>query len=85
VQHDNRSAAAEDAPVNCGTDRITGETREMWHHDPETGRLVPKLDADGRPVPRINPVTGAQEDPLGFLDDVAPSLAHLKDESYKSC
>lgn len=61
--------------VVAGTDRITGETREMWHHDPHTGRLVPKLDADGRPVPRINPVTGAQEDPLGFLDDVAPSLA----------
>jgi amino acid transporter/nucleotide-binding universal stress UspA family protein len=55
-----------------GGEPVTGEEREMWLKDPETGRLVPKVDDSGRPVPRLNPVTGHQEDPLGFLDYLLP-------------
>jgi hypothetical protein len=54
-----------------GIDRLTGEKREVWVRD-ENGNLLPKLDADGRPIPKINPLTHHQEDPLGFLPAVFP-------------
>lgn len=61
--------------VTLGQDRITGQERELWVRDPVTGKLQPKLDENGQPVPRLNPVTGRQEDPLGFLPHAAPELA----------
>jgi amino acid transporter len=57
-----------------GIDRLTGEKREVWVRD-ENGNLLPKLDADGRPIPKINPLTHHQEDPLGFLPAVFPGLS----------
>src|SRR5579872_1384111 len=61
--------------VETGPDRMTGELREQWKRDPATGKLVPQLDAEGREVPRTNSITGHQEDPLGFLPSLFPSLA----------
>ncbi len=60
--------------VTTGTDRLTGEPREMWVRDAETGRLAPQLE-NGQPIPRISSLTGRQEDPLGFLPHVFPGLA----------
>ena len=59
-----------------GTDRLTGEPREVWQRDPETGALVPLRNEKGEVVSRLNPVTGAPDDPLGFLPDVAPGFAN---------
>src|SRR5262245_47024657 len=56
-------------------DRLTGEERELWQRDPETGKLIPELDEQGQPVPRMNRLTQHQEDPLGFLPHVFPGLA----------
>src|SRR5579872_4270999 len=61
--------------VETGPDRMTGELREQWKRDPVTGKLVPERDAEGREVPRTNSITGHQEDPLGFLPSLFPSLA----------
>jgi amino acid transporter len=55
-------------------DPVTGADREVWRRDPVTGKLVPKLDEQGRQIPRLNTVTGKQEDPLGFLPHVVPAL-----------
>ncbi len=55
-------------------DRVTGEVREMWLRD-ANGNLVPKLDEHGKPVPKLDSITGRQVDPLGFLPHVAPGLA----------
>jgi amino acid transporter len=57
-----------------GVDRLTKEKRETWIPD-ENGKLLPKLDADGRPIPKMNPLTHHQEDPLGFLPAVFPGLS----------
>jgi amino acid transporter len=67
--------------VEQGTDpRLTEEVREVWVRDPENhGKLLRKLDADGKPIPKINSLTGHQEDPLGFLPTAFPSLSeHLR-------
>lgn len=64
-------------------DRITGEVREMWERD-ANGRLVPRLDENGHPVPKIDSVTGRQVDPLGFLPHVAPGLASGLRESAQA-
>lgn len=57
-------------------DRVTGETKEVWAIDPSTGKPQPKRDAvTGRIMPKLNPVTGEQDDPLGFLPRVAPEFA----------
>ncbi len=62
-----------------GPDRVTGDVREIWARNAETGKLMPKMqvDADGRshPEPRLNPTTGQQEDPLGFIARLFPGLA----------
>src|SRR5947209_6001365 len=50
-----------------GIDRLTGEARETWKRDPQTGQLIPKLDENGNLVPRLDPLTGRQVDPLGLL------------------
>ena len=46
---------------------------------PATGQLIPKMVSDGHgglhPVPKINEATGRQEDPLGFITWLSPSLA----------
>ncbi|MBX7104090.1 MAG: APC family permease [Gemmataceae bacterium] len=45
------------------------------------GQPVVKMDAQtGKPVPRVNPVTGQQFDPLGFLPHILPpdSVAYLR-------
>lgn len=54
--------------------RLTGEEREQWKVD-ERGNPVPKLREDGAPEPRVDPVTGRQVDPLGFLPHFFPGLA----------
>jgi amino acid transporter len=56
-------------------DRVTGEVREMWKRDPQSKQLVEARDAQGNPVPKLNPITGHPFDPLGFLPAVAPSIA----------
>lgn len=61
--------------VETVPDRLTGELREVWKRDPETGKLVPQLDEEGHTIPRINRITGHQEDPLGFLPAVFPGLS----------
>ncbi|MBI5758017.1 MAG: amino acid permease [Planctomycetales bacterium] len=53
----------------------------MWKRDPETKQLVVARDAEGNPVPKLNPITGHPFDPLGFLPAVAPSLAEKLRES----
>jgi amino acid transporter/nucleotide-binding universal stress UspA family protein len=60
--------------VENGTDRLTGEEREVWKRDADTGKLIPELDEAGNPVEKINKLTGRQEDPLGFMHVVFPSL-----------
>src|SRR5579872_36727 len=57
-----------------GEDRVTHEPRELWKRDAD-GEFVPKRDEKGNAVPRLNAVTGKQEDPLGFLPAVFPGFA----------
>ncbi len=57
-----------------GEDRVTHEPRQVWKRDSD-GQFVPRLDERGQPIPRLNPVTGHQEDPLGFLPDIFPIFA----------
>jgi amino acid transporter len=52
--------------VEEGKDAVTGQKMEKWVKDPETGKLVPEVDDEGNPKPRINEITGRQDDPLGF-------------------
>jgi hypothetical protein len=56
-------------------DRVTGERKAEWARDPETGELLPRLDKNGNPRPKINKATGRQEDPRGFLARWFPSFA----------
>ncbi len=70
-----------------GVDRVTGEKREIWLRDPDTGRLIPEMEKaqDGtmQPKPKRNPATGEQEDPLGFLARVFPTLsAHIREPGH---
>jgi amino acid transporter len=62
-----------------GVDPVTGAEHPVWKRDPATGRLVPKMEPDEhgvlRPVPKLNEVSGRQEDPLGWIDSLAPGLA----------
>ena len=62
-----------------GVDRVTGEEQEQWQRDEATGQLVPEMVPDGQggmhPKPKINEATGKQEDPMGFLRWLWPSLA----------
>ena len=59
--------------------RLTEEVREVWIRDPETRKLLLKRDANGQPIPKINPLTKHQEDPLGFLPTAFPGLSgHLR-------
>jgi len=58
-----------------GKDRMTGERRETWIRDSEPRKLKLKLDDEGQPIARINALTQHQEDPLGFLPHVFPSLS----------
>jgi amino acid transporter len=61
--------------TRLGEDPITGERLEMYTKGPD-GKLVPKIDpATGQPVPKINPITQHQEDPLGFLGKLFPHTA----------
>jgi amino acid transporter len=48
-------------------DPVTGKPAKVWEKDPVSGGLVPERDESGKPKPRLNEATGAQEDPLGFL------------------
>jgi amino acid transporter len=57
-----------------GEDRVTHEPREVWKRD-DYGQFIPKRDDEGHPVPRLNPVTGNQEDPLGFWPHMFPTFA----------
>lgn len=69
--------------VVVAPDRLTGEEREVWKRDAD-GRLVTKLDDEGNPVPKIDPVTKRQVDPLGFLPHLFPQLTDdLRDNFEK--
>jgi amino acid transporter len=57
-----------------GEDRLTHEPREVWKRAAD-GQFVPRRDENGNPVPRLNPVTGGQEDPLGFMPLLFPGFA----------
>jgi amino acid transporter/nucleotide-binding universal stress UspA family protein len=65
--------------IVTGVDRVTGEEKEMWQRDPVTGKFQAETEPDAQgnlvPKPKINEVTGHQEDPLGFMSRVFPSLA----------
>lgn len=54
--------------------RITGEERAQWQRD-DSGKLIQKTDENGNPIPRIDPVTNRQVDPLGFLPHIFPQFA----------
>ena len=64
--------------VEVAPDRITGEIREQYIRDPQTGKLKPKPSKEDPNVPeaKINEATGRQEDPLGFMGRWMPSLAN---------
>jgi amino acid transporter/nucleotide-binding universal stress UspA family protein len=58
--------------VKVERDRVTKDKldppNDVWWEKDDAGQLVPKKDPQtGQPVPRVNQVTGKQEDPLGFL------------------
>ena len=53
----------------------SGEKRDVWKRDPETGKLQRRLDEFGEPIPKMNRLTGHQEDPLGFFPKVFPNVA----------
>jgi len=59
-------------------DPATGADKEIWKQGPD-GQLLEKIQADAqghlRPVPKMNQVTGRQEDPLGFVSYLWPGLA----------
>ncbi len=61
-----------------GVDPVTHETKDMWQRD-ASGQLVVKTEPDSHgamhEVPKINEVTGKQEDPLGAISWISPSLA----------
>jgi amino acid transporter/nucleotide-binding universal stress UspA family protein len=59
-------------------DRVTGEEREQYVRDPETGKLAPKME-EGQEVPEINKATGRQSDPLGLVSLVPNLAAKLRD------
>ncbi|MBI3863044.1 MAG: amino acid permease [Planctomycetia bacterium] len=61
--------------VETAPDRRTGELREIWRRDPQTGQLIPKLDESGKEIPKINRLTRHQEDPLGFLPRFFPGVS----------
>lgn len=56
-----------------GLDPITRELKELWRKHPETGQLVADKDEKGRDKPKVNALTGRQEDPLGFLPHILPT------------
>lgn len=61
-------------------DPVTKEKHEQWVRDPaHPGKLLPKLDANGKPVPRKSEALSKiaiedDEDPLGFLGRI-PAVA----------
>jgi amino acid transporter/nucleotide-binding universal stress UspA family protein len=57
-------------------DRVTGEMRDVWKRDPQTGELVPAQTASGEPVLQKNEI-GQEIDPLGFLGRI-PGLDVLR-------
>jgi amino acid transporter/nucleotide-binding universal stress UspA family protein len=62
-------------------DRISGAEREQYIRDPQTGKLKVKASPDNpdEPLPKINEVTGRQEDPLGAIGRWMPELArHIR-------
>lgn len=62
-----------------GVNRVTGDKMEIWQRDPGTGKLVAKMEPDGRgglrATPKTNEVTKRQEDPLGLIPVISPSFA----------
>jgi amino acid transporter/nucleotide-binding universal stress UspA family protein len=60
-------------------DRVTGEEKEMWNRDSNTGELVPSMIKDKHGIlhkePKINEATGEQEDPLGLMSRWFPKLS----------
>lgn len=65
--------------VVIGADRVTGVEKKMWKVDPESHKFSPEMvrDEQGKliPKPKMNEVTGRQEDPLGFVSYLFPDFA----------
>ena len=58
--------------VVAGTDRVTGERREVWQRDSKRASSSRRAET-GQAVPsELNEATGKPEDPLGFM----PTLSH---------
>jgi amino acid transporter/nucleotide-binding universal stress UspA family protein len=65
--------------VVAGVDPVTGAEKQMWKIDPQTHRFSPETTEDEHgnlvPKPKMNEVTGRQDDPLGFIPHLFPGLA----------
>jgi len=53
---------------------VNGPVNDIPSWKPDLSKKV-QINDEGQVVPKINPLTGEQEDPLGFLPRIAPSLA----------
>ncbi len=53
---------------------VNGPVNDLPSWQPDFSKKV-EIDGVGKVVPKINPLTGEQEDPLGFIPRVFPSLA----------
>jgi amino acid transporter/nucleotide-binding universal stress UspA family protein len=53
---------------------IKGPVNEVPSWRPDLSKKV-EIDDAGKAVPKINPLTGEQEDPLGFVPRISPSFA----------
>ncbi|MBI3836983.1 MAG: amino acid permease [Planctomycetia bacterium] len=53
---------------------VKGPVNDLPSWQPDLSEKV-EIDDAGKVVPKINPLTGEQEDPLGFIPRVFPSLA----------
>lgn len=56
-------------------DPDTGKPTTVWRKDPQTGKLIAAREENGEVKPRVNPATGEQEDPLGFMSRLFPGFA----------
>ncbi len=76
--HPNLSPKVEYEEVT-GVDRVTGVDKQMWKIDRQTRIISPKMVKDEQgnliPKPKMNEVTGKQDDPLGFVPSLFPGLA----------
>jgi amino acid transporter/nucleotide-binding universal stress UspA family protein len=60
------------------TDPRTGKKEERWQKDYATGKMAPKTDSQGQPIPKPSEALGkigldVQEDPIGLLGRILPA------------